>query len=37
MLIAIVVIAALLGGGIAAVLRDSKRNPDRDWHAEVEL
>lgn len=34
MFIAIAVIAALVGGGIAAILRDQKRNPGRDWHAE---
>jgi hypothetical protein len=34
MFIAIAVITALVGGGIAAICRDLKRNPGRDWHAE---
>lgn len=34
MFIAIAVIVAVVSGLVALVLRDLKRNPNRDWHAE---
>jgi hypothetical protein len=35
MFIAIAVIVVVIGAVVAAILRDMKRHPERDWHAAV--